>query len=171
MNSALILDRDGTINIDKGYIFDKSQFEIYPDVIPTLRKLGEFVKIIYTNQSGIGRGFYTQKDYQKLTEHMLNIFTEQGIKIHATIFCPHKPDDNCLCRKPNPYILKKLIKKYNINISTSFVIGDKTSDIQLGKNIGMKTILIKNDNKTDNEYDVKPDFEVYSFKMIEELLR
>lgn len=91
-----------------------------------------------TNQSGIGRGYYTQEDFDRLTVWMTDQFGQHGIKIEAVQYCPHKPDENCICRKPNTGMIDKILKQYSIDLGKSWMIGDKQSDIDLANkaNIG-----------------------------------
>jgi len=161
MNRAVFIDRDGTINIDYGYVHEIEKFEFIPRVLDALKKLTktDFKIIIITNQSGIGRDYYKKEDYHKLTEHMLNEFKKNNIKIDAIYHCPHNPDDNCNCRKPNIEMIEKAKKDFNIDTKKSFFIGDRTKDIQCGKNAGCKTILVKTgDAGKEKKYDATPDF-------------
>ena len=159
-SKAIILDRDGTINIDKGYVHKIEDFELIPGVIEALKKFQKtYILIIFTNQSGIGRGFYTAEDLQILNDFMLKRFDEEGIIIKECVFCPHKPDDACECRKPKTKLINPLIEKYNIKVSDSYVIGDKTSDVKLAEKLGMKSILVKTGKGgKDKGYDVNPTF-------------
>jgi len=159
-NKALILDRDGTINIDYGYVHKIENFELVPGTIPALKKLQQnFSLFIHTNQSGIGRGYYTEKEFHKINNHMLTIFETHGIKIKEVVFCPHSPEKNCNCRKPKHSLSQKLIEKYNIDIKNSFIIGDKTSDIKLAENLGMKSVLVQTGLAgKDKKYKVEPTY-------------
>jgi len=143
MRKAIFLDRDGVINEDSSYVGKKEQFIFINKVFEALKKIQKhYLIIIVTNQSGIGRGYYTYEDYIKVTNYMLEEFSKQGIKIEKVYYCPHVPDDNCKCRKPNPFFLLQAQKEYGINLSTSWVIGDKLLDIEMGKEAGCKTLLI-----------------------------
>jgi len=143
---AAFLDRDGVINVDKGYVYKIEDFEFKEGIFELLKLLQEkgFELFVVTNQSGIGRGYYTLKDFEKLTEFMLNELKKRGIEIKEVAFCPHHPDENCECRKPKPAMILNLAKKYNINLKNSIMIGDKLSDIKAGKNAGIrKNYLVK----------------------------
>ncbi len=116
-----------------------------------------FSLFIYTNQSGISIGLYSEEDFKKLNEDMLNRLGKEGIEITSVFYCPHKPDDDCGCRKPRTEFLEQLIGKYNIDRGTSYVIGDKTTDIKFGENAGINTILVKTGmGGEDKQYNVKP---------------
>lgn len=144
MNKAIFLDRDGVINEDTGYVGKIEDFRFFPNTFDSLRELqlNGFLLIIVTGQSGMGRGYFTEEDYDILTEHMLKEFDGQSIKISKVYHCPHIPEDNCSCRKPKPGMLEQAIREFNIDPDKSWVIGDKLSDIEAGKAVGCKTILI-----------------------------
>ena len=142
-NKFIILDRDGTLNIDEGYTYKTQDLKFFPDVFESLSRLKkEFKFIIITNQSGIGRGYYTEEDVRKFNNKMLEELKKRNIKIEKTYFCPHHPDHKCDCRKPNPKFIKEAEKEFNIDLKESWVIGDHGHDIGLGKNAGCKTIYL-----------------------------
>lgn len=139
---ALFLDRDGTINIEKHYVFRKEDFEFIPGIFKLIKKYSDngFLIIVTTNQSGIARGFYTEKDFENLTGWMLKEFEKEGIKITKVYHCPHHPDytGDCNCRKPNPGMILSALHEFNINPDLSVLIGDKKSDILAGQNAGIR---------------------------------
>lgn len=140
-NKALFLDRDGTINIEKNYVYKIEDFEFIEGVLGLILKYYKqgFLIIIITNQAGIARGYYTDKNYKNLTNWMLNQFDLNGIKISGVYYCPHHPEitGNCNCRKPNPGMINQAIHEFNIDASKSILIGDKKSDILAGENAGI----------------------------------
>ncbi|WP_081978093.1 D-glycero-alpha-D-manno-heptose-1,7-bisphosphate 7-phosphatase [Campylobacter sputorum] len=150
MVKALFLDRDGVINEDLGYVSNISNFifkDAIFDVLNFFSKSG-FLLIIVTNQSGIGRGFYSQDDFLKLNNIMLETFHKRNININKVYFCPHIPEDNCKCRKPNIGMILQAKNDFKINLENSIMIGDKISDIRtaINSNIGIK-VLLNNDNQ------------------------
>ncbi|BCD67616.1 D-glycero-beta-D-manno-heptose 1,7-bisphosphate 7-phosphatase [Nitratiruptor sp. YY09-18] len=152
MHKAVFLDRDGVINVDKGYVGNIENFEFIDGVLESLRRLQQrgFKLIIITNQSGIGRGYYTLKDFQKLTKFMLQNLRDEGITIDGVYFCPHHPDEKCSCRKPAPGMIMQAAKEHEIDLSSSWLIGDKMSDIEAAKNAGIpNTILLQNKRLID----------------------
>ena len=151
MNKAIFLDRDGVLNYDFGYVYKKKDFKIIEGVIDSLKFLQEkkFLLIIITNQSGIGRGYYSKEDFCALNNFMLNIFEKEAIKIHDVIFCPHLPEANCTCRKPATGMIDFAVSKYNINKKKSYLIGDKDSDIVAGRNSGLYKCFKIQGNGTD----------------------
>jgi len=133
---ALFLDRDGIINIDHGYVSKIEDFEFTEDIFELLHLFiqKEYLLFIITNQSGIGRGYYTLNDFNTLTEWMLQKLEDQNISIQKVTYCPHAPEDNCHCRKPQTGMIEDILKQYAINLSDSWLIGDKQSDIDLSHN-------------------------------------
>lgn len=142
MTAAIFLDRDNLIVYDPSYVHKIEDFRLMPNAVEGLKRLSNYNLFIITNQSGIGRGYYTLKDFENFNNHLLNELKKHRIKIQKTYCCPHKPEDNCECRKPKTRLLKNAEKEFKIDLKESFVIGDKKSDVELGKNSGCKTILI-----------------------------
>ncbi len=133
---ALFLDRDGIINIDHGYTYKIEDFEFIEgifDLIKLFMKQGYLVFII-TNQSGIGRGYYSLKDFEILTKWMLTQLRKKEIEIQSIEHCPHIAEDACHCRKPNTGMIENILEHYNIDLNRSWLIGDKQSDIDLAIN-------------------------------------
>lgn len=147
---AVFLDRDGVINENKdGYLYRWEDITIKPQVVTTLR---QFVKagyklIIVTNQSGIARGHYTERQMHTLHKKMRAYFKEKGVTIDAVYHCPHGPNDGCRCRKPGIGMLTKAAAEQNLNLSKSWFIGDSETDIEAGRFANVKTIYI-GDEKT-----------------------
>jgi len=153
---AVFLDRDGVINVEKEYLHKWQDFEFLPTVLETCRKINEagYLIVIITNQSGISRGYYTKDDFDVLTERMLQEFEEQGIKIADVYCCPHHPDfdGDCDCRKPEPGMILQAAKDFDIDLSKSFLAGDKESDIEAGINAGVsKNFLMQTGHEIDVE--------------------
>lgn len=157
---AVFLDRDGVINVDKGYVHTIEDFEFFPGAIEGLQKLSstDYKIIIVTGQSGIGRGYYSMDDFWKLTDYMLSELEKHDVRIDAIYYCPHAPDDQCACRKPNTYMIEQAQKKFDIDVTKSYMIGDKTADVKMGEQAGCKTVLIKGSPNETQYYQVRPDF-------------
>ena len=137
---AIFLDRDGTINVEKNYLYKIEDFEFLPGVIDGLKKLQDngFLLVVVTNQSGIARGYYTEEDLKKLNEWMISTLEQSGIHISAIYYCPHHPEalnekyrKKCDCRKPEIGLFLKAARDLDIDISKSYAIGDKIRDLQI----------------------------------------
>lgn len=142
-NKAIFLDRDGTLNKDSGYVHKIEEFELLPGVIEGLKLLqDEFLFIIITNQSGIGRGYYTVDDFHAFNNLLITTLAKKGIEIKKTYFCPHLKDENCDCRKPKTKFINQAVSEFNINLKRSWIMGDHPSDVQLGTNAGCNTVFL-----------------------------
>ena len=165
MTKAVFLDKDGTLVNDKDYSYKTEEVEFFPEVFSALESLQKenYLLFIVSNQSGIGRGYYTNEDIKKLFDYLVEQFKLKGIIIKEYSYCLHKPEDNCECRKPKTKMVEDLIKKHNINREESFFVGDKFTDVEVGKNSNLKTILIESEH-TNEENEIKPDFLVKDIK-------
>lgn len=146
MNKAVFLDRDGIINVDKSYVYKIEDFEFCNgifELLGYLQNLG-YKLIVVTNQSGIARGYYTQEDFENLTNWMIKTFDQRGIKISEVYHCPHGPQDNCDCRKPNAKMLQQGIEKYKLDVENSWMIGDKPSDMEAALKAGIANTIYVN---------------------------
>lgn len=143
-NKAAFLDRDGPIIIDKNYLSDPEGVALAEGAaegIALLRQHGYKI-IIISGQSGVGRGYFTRGQADAVHERVLEKLKEQGVD--DAYYCYHAPNDECVCRKPNPSQVLDAAKKHNVDLGKSFMAGDKPSDLQTGRNAhpGMKTVLI-----------------------------
>ncbi len=148
---AIFLDRDGVINEDRGYVHKIEDFIFLSGVFEALRAFLDmgYKLFIVTNQSGIGRGYYSEDDFKKLTDWMLDELAKKKIAIEEVFYCPHHPDEGCGCRKPEPGMIWEAAKKYGIDLKNSWMIGDKPSDIEAAKRAGVGSqILIGKDAKS-----------------------
>ncbi len=147
-NRALFLDRDGVINVDHGYVCKIEDFEFCDGIFEVLKKYQKlgFLLIVVTNQSGIGRGYYTSEDFETVTAWKLDALEKREIFIDEVYHCHHDPDSGCGCRKPAPGMLLEACEKFDIDMENSWMVGDKKSDIDAAYNAGVKnTILISPD--------------------------
>ncbi len=166
MNKAVFLDRDGTINEDIEYLHKIEDCRFIPGALEAISLLAktDYKIIIITGQSGIGRGYYTEKDYFALMEHMTAKIVEAGGRIDASYFCPHHPEKaigkykiNCDCRKPKIGLVEQAKADFNLDLTKCWMIGDKTDDTKAGENAGCKTILVMTGKAgKDNHYEIKP---------------
>lgn len=139
----LFLDRDGTINVEKNYLVKISDLEFELNVIDGLKELitMDFNLVIMTNQSGIGRGYYSENEFREFQTELMKRCNLEGINFVGYIACPHFNED-CFCRKPKPGMIKEFLKFYNVNLVQSWFLGDKLTDIDAGKASGLNTCLL-----------------------------
>jgi len=141
---AVFMDRDGTIIYDKGFMKTPDEIELLPMAGEAIRMLNEsgFFVAVLSNQSGINRGIMTEEDVEKTNKRVIELLNKKGAKIDFITYCPSTPEEDLPCRKPNIGMVEEVKKKFDIDISKSFVVGDKSSDIELAKNIGATPILV-----------------------------
>lgn len=139
---ALFLDRDGVINVDKSYVYKVQDFEFCAGIFALCEFFSQkgFKIFVITNQSGIERGFYSEKDFEKLSEFMLGEFAKKGISISKVYHCPHL--QGCECRKPKPGMILKAQAEFDIDLANSILIGDNFTDMQAGQNAGIKELCL-----------------------------
>ena len=151
MKKALFLDRDGIINIDHGYVYKKEEFEFVTGIFDLCRHAQQAGYNIYviTNQSGIGRGKYTEQEFHMLSKWMVNEFKKHSVTISDVYFCPHHPEKakpeylkSCKCRKPEPGMILKAAQDYSIDLANSVFIGDKISDMKAAQNAGIPSRVL-----------------------------
>ena len=151
---TIFLDRDGVINKEINYLHKIDDFEFIDGVFETCQYLIslDYQIIVITNQSGISRGYYTEKDFQIITEWMIAEFQKNDIIILDIFHCPHLPNSNCNCRKPKPGMLLDAKYKHNIDMQNSWLIGDKEVDIIAANSSGIyNTFLVKSGHKINED--------------------
>lgn len=141
---AVILDRDGTINEDTGYISSPEGLRLIEGAAAAIKSLNRegVPVIVISNQSGVGRGFFNSLDVRRVNESLKGLLISQGANVEAFYFCPHHPEDGCNCRKPRPGLIQRAAAEHSIDLKTSYVVGDKSTDIGLAKNAGAKGVLV-----------------------------
>ena len=142
---AIFLDRDGTLIVERNYLADPAQVELLPTVTESLVKLtgAGFLLVIVTNQSGIGRGYFTAERLEEIHQRMLRLLGDEGVKIDAIYICPHAPSQDCQCRKPLPQMIHQAAADLDIDLARSWVIGDKPADIGLSTVVGAGAVLVR----------------------------
>jgi D-glycero-D-manno-heptose 1,7-bisphosphate phosphatase len=148
---AFFLDRDGTINEDTGYVSSADELVVYPWAARAVRLINQsgLKTIVITNQSGVARAIYTEDVLAAIHARMIDELARDGARVDAIYYCPHHPRigderyrQTCECRKPRPGMLRAAARDHNIDLSRSFVIGDKASDINLAANVGARSALV-----------------------------
>jgi D-glycero-D-manno-heptose 1,7-bisphosphate phosphatase len=146
MNRAVFFDRDGTLIVEKNYLHKPEDVEIFSGASDALKKLADagFKLFIVTNQSGIGRGYFTLADAESVNDHLCAEFARDGIRFEKIYIAPEAPDAPSRGRKPSPQFLFDARDEFNLNLAQSFFIGDKLIDLECGWNAGVKkSILVR----------------------------
>ncbi|MES4614359.1 MAG: D-glycero-beta-D-manno-heptose 1,7-bisphosphate 7-phosphatase [Ewingella sp.] len=176
---AIFLDRDGTINVDHGYVHEIDQFQFIDGVIEACLQLKEmgFALVLVTNQSGIARGKFTEAQFMTLTEWMDWSLADRGVDLDGIYFCPHHPEGSvkefaqvCDCRKPMPGMFLTAKDELNIDMASSYIVGDKIEDLQAGIAAGVghkilvrsgKPVTAEGENLADAVLDTLADLPVF----------
>lgn len=150
--SAVFLDRDGTINVESGYIRNLDDFNLMPGAAYAIKQLNELgiYAIVVTNQSGPARGYYDEAWVHSLHKRMNELLEAEGAHVDAIYYCPHLPEGVvpeytkvCDCRKPGPGMINKALDEYPIDLSSSYMVGDKATDVELAQNVGCRSVLLR----------------------------
>ncbi len=147
MNRAVFLDRDGTLNVERHYLHDPDQLEIILGSGPALRRLMDagYRLFIVTNQSGIGRGYYTEEDMHAVNDKLsAELAASDGVAFEKIYFAPESPEEASPGRKPSPQFLRDASLEFGISLEQSYMVGDKATDLECGWNAGVKqSILVR----------------------------
>ncbi len=156
LQPAIFLDRDGTINFDPGYIKNPDEVYLLEGVAEGIRKLKEhfgFKIIVISNQAGVSKGLMTIENVEQINSKINELLKVEGTNIDAFYYCPFHPDydspEKSKCRKPSPFMIFKAADEYSIDLSKSYMVGDRASDIEAGYNAKLKSILLINNNAND----------------------
>lgn len=162
MNKAVFLDRDGTINIDTGYVYKYEDFKFIDGVEAALKLLKDYgyLLVIVTNQSGIARGFYSEEEFLELHRKINLELSKKGIYIDGLYYCPHLT--GCVCRKPQTTLFMRAAEELNIDLKNSFAIGDRMRDLQICTEQPVKGYLITNEMQKTEEIPEGADVKIVS---------
>jgi D-glycero-D-manno-heptose 1,7-bisphosphate phosphatase len=143
-NAAVFVDRDGTINVDRNYLSDPAQLEIYPGTGLALRRLMDagYRLIVVTNQSGIGRGYYTESDMHRVNRRMEEMLAADGVAFSRIYYSPEAPDQPSRGRKPSPQFLFDARDEFGLDLNRCYMIGDKPIDVETGWNAGCAASIL-----------------------------
>jgi D-glycero-D-manno-heptose 1,7-bisphosphate phosphatase len=144
---VIVLDRDGTLVLDRGYLEDPAGLEWTEGALQALLwwRAHGYRLVVVTNQSGVGRGLFAAERVEAVHAGLRTMARAAGVELAGIYYCPHHPDDHCRCRKPEPGLLYAAAAEHGFDPGCSVVIGDKESDVELGMRVGAKTILIRED--------------------------
>lgn len=143
LRPAAFLDRDGTINVDKGYLYKAEDFEYLDGAVEGLKLLQDkkYLLVVITNQSGIAREYYREEDFKHLNKWMIEDLQSKGISISAVYYCPHHPSANCTCRKPRSGLFWKAQRELGIDMDRSIAVGDRERDLCICSESNVKGYL------------------------------
>ena len=144
LHRAVFLDRDGTICYDLNHCSRLEDFQLIPGAAGGIRRWSAagFLTVVVTNQSGIARGYFTEETLNEIHDRMLNDLDKLGAHIEAIYYCPHHPDQGCTCRKPKPGMLERASESLQIDLNASFMVGDKSSDVETARAVGCNAVLV-----------------------------
>jgi D-glycero-D-manno-heptose 1,7-bisphosphate phosphatase len=182
LNRAAFLDRDGVINIDRGYVYRREDFQFVAGALEGARRLHEmgFLLVVTSNQSGIGRGLYTEDAFHGLTAWMRSEFQAAGAPLAGVYFCPHHPTEAhgeyrraCQCRKPAPGMLLAAARELNLDLAASILFGDSASDIEAARCAGvpLRVLLGTDAVRTPSPADEAASGASHAFRSLDEALR
>jgi D-glycero-D-manno-heptose 1,7-bisphosphate phosphatase len=148
---AVFIDRDGTLNVEKDYLYRVDDCELIPGAVDAVRRLNEagWLVVVVTNQSGVARGYYGEQEVASLHRHMADELAQGGGQVSGWYFCPHHPagqepyNRQCDCRKPLPGMLLQAARELEIDLSRSWMVGDKLVDVQAGQAAGCRAVLVR----------------------------
>ena len=157
MTKAVFLDRDGTINEEVSYLSRIDQVKILPRAAKAIKLLKEhgFLAIILTNQSGAARGYFSIQTLEDIHNHLKNELLREGAAIDAIYYCPHHPDAGCSCRKPKTEMIERAKVTFDIDLASSFMIGDRLLDLETGYRVGCRTVLVMTGYGTKEIKEIK----------------
>lgn len=160
-SAAIFVDRDDTLMVDVKYCADPALVELIPGAAEGLRALREagYRVVVVTNQSGIGRGYFDAQTLGRVNDRLRDELRREGADYDALYYCPHTPENACECRKPKPGLLLQAASELNIDLASSYTLGDRDLDVEAGRAAGTKTILVSRTTTPDNgESDRSADF-------------
>jgi D-glycero-D-manno-heptose 1,7-bisphosphate phosphatase len=163
LDRCVFLDRDGTINEEVNYLSDPDQLRLIGGAAEAIKRLngGGFKVVVITNQAGIARGYFSEATLQQIHRELEKMLRAQEAHIDAIYYCPHHPTAgigvykiDCNCRKPKPGLLERAARELNLDLRQSFVVGDKSADLQAGNAVGCRAILVRTGYGRESEMEM-----------------
>lgn len=141
----ILIDRDGTLNVERNYLSDPAELELVPGAAAAVRALNQagFGVAVITNQSGVARGYFDLERLAAIHDRLKELLAAEGARIDGVYICPHGPDDDCACRKPLPGMVEQAVAEHGFDPTSSVMIGDKEVDVELGHAVGGKSVLVR----------------------------
>lgn len=145
MRPCIFFDRDGTLIEERHYLADPAQVALIAGAAEAVRlaRSSGFLAVVLTNQSGVGRGYFTLEDVRRVNGRMVELLAAEGAAVDGIYVCPHAPEDGCPCRKPGTGLVEQAARELDIDIGRSWMIGDKAADLELARNAGMRGVLVR----------------------------
>lgn len=165
MNRAVFLDRDGTVNVEVGYLKDLADLRLIPGAGAAIKRLNEagLKVILVTNQSGIARGYFSESFVQETHERLTQMLRDEGARLDGIYYCPHHPKagashytKECDCRKPGTGLIDQAVREHALDVKASYMVGDKWSDVELGQRAGAHAILVQTGFAPDDPGNKRP---------------
>ena len=145
MSRAIFLDRDGVINANRpDYVKNLDEFVLLPNTLQALRLLVRLplLVVVVTNQSAVGRGLMCDREVEAIHDHLIDVVVRSGGRIDDVLYCPHRPEEGCSCRKPRPGLLLQAADKYGIDLTRSYMVGDAVTDVEAALVVGVRPVLV-----------------------------
>lgn len=155
----VLIDRDGTVNVEKHYLSDPEQLELVPGAAQAIARLNRagWGVVVVTNQSGVGRGYFSLDAVDKVHRRLTELLAREDARLDGIEICPHGPDDDCACRKPLPGMIEQAARRFGFDPSQAWVIGDKEADVGMAAAVGAKAILVRTGYGRSYEATTKAD--------------
>lgn len=156
----VLVDRDGTLNVEKNYLSAPDQLELIPGAGPALKRLqdADWGICVVSNQSGVARGYFDREQLAKVHRRLEEMLTRFDVRLNGIYLCPHSPDDGCNCRKPLPGMVHQAMAEHGFDPRQAWTVGDKEVDVGLGHAVGAKSILVRTGYGKRYESETKADF-------------
>lgn len=145
MKPCLFVDRDGTLIEERNYLSDPGQVSLIPGAVEAVRMAREagWLVVVLTNQSGVGRGYFTLADVEHVNSRIEELLEREGARLDGILVCPHAPEENCSCRKPRPGLVAQAVQRFSVDLARSWMVGDKAADLELARNAGLRGVLVQ----------------------------
>ena len=143
-HKAILLDRDGTLLEDPGYLADPGGVVFLPGVVEALKRLQEkgYLLLVVTNQSGVGRGYFAEETGIAVNIRMAEMLREQGVRLTGIYYCRHHPNEGCRCRKPGTLMAERVVRDHGIQADSSWMVGDTAKDVIMGTRAGLLSVMV-----------------------------
>ncbi len=173
MKPCIFFDRDGTLIEERNYLSDPSGVALIPGAAEAVRLAREqgWLAVVLTNQSGVGRGYFTLEDVERVHRRMSELLDREGARLDGIFVCPHAPEEECACRKPRPGLVEQAARALAIDLARSWMIGDKPADIELARAAGMRGALVRTGYGAASATELQPPPDLVAFDVLDAVRR